>query len=278
MQPSSLPPAGEVTYVNGRTRLFGIVGHPIEQVRSPEMVTAEFARRGANAIVLPFHVLPEDFDHVVPALMSLANLDGLIFTIPFKAKALALADEVGPQASIVGAVNALARGQGGQWRAEIFDGAGCVEAFRRRGYALEGKRLMLIGAGGAGAAIGVAMAHERPAAMRVFDLDPVRLGELAEKVRRVDGSIAVEIGAPTVAGMDVLLHASPVGMLHDGRLPLDVERLDASLVVFDAVVMPERTPLLRLAEECGCRTVYGREMMQGQIARMADFFRVGAGA
>lgn len=266
------PAFDEVAFVNGRTRLFGIVGHPIEQVRSPEMFTAEFGRRGANALMLPVHVLPDDFDLVLPVLMRVRNWDGLIFTIPFKARACGLADELGPQATVVGAVNALARGSDGRWRGDIFDGIGCVEAFRRRGHSFADRRVTLIGAGGAGAAIGVAVAHERPAAMRLFDLDEGRVRDLADKVRRVDDAIAVEIGPPSIADRDILLNASPVGMLGDARLPVAVERLPPNLIVFDAIVKPERTPLIRLAEECGCRTVYGREMMRGQIERMTDYF------
>lgn len=266
--------ADQVDYVSGRTRLFGIVGHPIEQVRSPEMFTAEFVRRGADAVLLPFHVLPEDFDSVIPALMKMPNLDGLIFTIPFKQRAMMLADDIGPNARIVGAINALARRPGGGWKAEIFDGIGCVEGFRRRGILFAGKRVMLIGAGGAGSAIAVAIAHEAPEHMRLFDLDAARVADLAEKLRSVDGNIDVETGDPAHEGYDILLNASPVGMLDDARLPISVERFARSLTVFDAIVKPETTPLLALAEHSGCVTVRGREMMRGQIARMTDFFGI----
>lgn len=264
----------QVDYVSGRTRLYGIVGHPIEQVRSPEMFTAAFVNRQAEAILLPFHVLPDDFDDVVPALMKMPNLDGLVFTIPFKQRALALADEIGPNARIVGAANALARRAGGGWSAEIFDGIGCVEGFRQRGIAFAGKRVMLIGAGGAGSAIAVAIAHEHPAHMRLFDLDSARVAALADKVRLVDAGIAVETGPPAHEGFDILLNASPVGMLEDARLPIAAERFSPDLTVFDAIVKPETTPLLALAEASGCVTVRGREMMRGQIARMTDFFGI----
>ena len=63
-----------------------------------------------------------------------------------------------------------------------------------------------------------------------------------------------------------------IGMLADARLPMAIATLPRELVVFDAIVKPERTPLLTLAEQCGCTTVYGREMMRGQISRMVDFF------
>ncbi len=61
-------------------------------------------------------------------------------------------------------------------------------------------------------------------------------------------------------------------MLDDARLPFPLTTLPRDLVVFDAIVKPERTPLITLAERSGCTTVYGREMMRGQIARMVDFF------
>ena len=256
----------QVDYVSGKTRVFGIVGDPIEQVRSPEMITAEMTRRGHDAVLVPMHVLPSDFDDVLPRILRLRNLGGLVFTIPYKALATMLADELGPQARTLGVINALGRGRDGRWRGDIFDGLGCVEAFRRRGIALAGKRVMLVGAGGAGSAIAAAVAAEQPASLFIFDVDPARASALARKVG------ATHVAAASVDDVDVLLNATPVGMLDDARVPIAVDTLPATLVVFDAIVKPERTPLLALAEACGCTTVRGREMMRGQIAKMVDFF------
>ena len=265
----------QVGWVSGRTRVFGIVGHPIEQVRSPEMFSAEFARRGHEALMIPVHVLPDDFDAVLPTLMRVRNLGGLVFTIPFKQAACRLADELDAQAQAVGAINALARRPDGRWAGGMFDGAGCVEAFRRRGLSLGGKRVVLIGAGGAGSAIGAAVAAEAPAAMRLWDPDPARVEALAATVRRIGPGIAVTVARPEVAGADILLNASPVGMLGDPNTPVPLDPpFPSSLVVFDAIVKPEQTKLLAAAEEAGCTTVRGREMMRGQISRMTDFFGI----
>ena len=125
------------------------------------------------------------------------------------------AEKLARMLSIGRSINALTRGPDGRWRGDIFDGIGCVEAFRRRGHDLKGKRVMLIGAGGAGAAVGVAIAYEHPASMRLFDLDHARAEALAAKIARVDPAIAAEIGAPSIDGRDVLVNASPVGMLAD---------------------------------------------------------------
>ena len=265
-------PDDQVDYVSGKSRVFGIVGHPIEQVRSPEMVTAELKRQGHDAILVPMHVLPDDFDGWLTQMKVLRNLGGLVFTIPYKARACAFADELGAQAQLVGAINALARGSDGRWRGDIFDGLGCVEAFRRRSIAFSGKRVLLLGAGGAGSAIAAAVGAQHPASLRIFDVDAVRAQALAAKVAAAHPQVNAHAGDATIDGIDLLLNASPVGMLDDARLPVELPKLPSQLVVFDAIVKPERTPLLALAEQCGCTTIYGREMMRGQIARMVDFF------
>ena len=266
------PGRDAVDYVCGRTRVFGIVGDPIEQVRSPEMITAEFVRRGIDALMIPVHIGPADFEACVAQLKYVQNLDGLVFTIPYKRAAVALADDIGTHARTVGAINALARRPRGRWSGEIFDGIGCVDAFRRAGYAIEGQRLMLIGAGGAGAAIGVAMARERPRSIRIHDIDLQCATELANNIATVDSSIDVDVGAPVTTDIDILLNASPVGMLGDPRTPIDISAIDPRIIVFDAIVKPEPTRLLALAEARGCRRVFGRDMMRGQIARIVDFF------
>ena len=261
----------EVSFVSGRTRMFAIIGHPIDQVRSPEMFTAEFVRRNANALLIPMHIRPEDFETSMRQILRFQNFDGFVFTIPFKQAAVKFTDRLGDQARIVGAINALAR-RDEEWVGDIFDGLGCVEGFRRRGYSMRGKRLMLIGAGGAGSAIGVAAAYESPRTMRVFDLDAARANDLADKIHRVDPDIEVTVDDVTIDGIDILLNASPVGMLGDKRVPVDVSAIDPDVIVFDAVVKPEMTGLLTTAQQRGCRIVLGREMMRGQMSRMVDFF------
>jgi shikimate dehydrogenase len=262
----------EVKYVSGETRVFAIVGHPIEQVRSPEMVTAELVRRGHNAILIPIDVLPGDFERTVPALMQVRNLDGLIFTIPFKQAACALAGVLGDQALKVGAVNAMARNRDGDWVGDIFDGIGCVEAFRNRNLTFKDRRVMLIGAGGAGRAIAVAVAQQGPNAIKIFDIDEGRATDLVKIVGEIDPKIDASIGKPTLEDVDILLNASPVGMLSDPRAPIEAAQIPSDVVVFDAIVKPELTKLLTIAQQCGCRTIFGREMMRGQITKIVDFF------
>ena len=262
----------EVDFVSGETKLYGIVGHPIQQVRSPEMVTAEMKNRGWNAILIPFDVLPDDFETTVRQLMRMQNLHGLIFTIPYKQAACAVVSELGAQAKRVGAINAAVRGEKGRWVGDIFDGLGCVAAFHKRGLDFKGRRIMLLGAGGAGRAIAVAVGCQGPSSIRIFDIDERRARALARIVREADPNVSADFGEARADDVDYVINASPVGMLNDPRSPIEVSRISSNVVVFDAIVKPELTPLLSIAQQSGCQIIYGREMMRGQIAKIVDYF------
>jgi shikimate dehydrogenase len=129
---------------------------------------------------------------------------------------------------------------------------------------------MVLGLGGAGGAIACAMAAQRPRKMRLHDLSAERCRFISGCITKISPTTQVETGPPRVDDADVLINATPVGMLADARLPLQVSTLPPRLVVFDAIVMPEQTPLIELAEQCGCTVVRGREMMLGQIPQLVD--------
>ena len=108
--------------------------------------------------------------------------------------------------------------------------------------------------------------------MRLFDLNERSTEQMTKLVKQISPKTTVEVGIPRCDDLDILMNASPVGMLSDARLPLAAKTFDKNLVVFDAIVMPENTPLLLLAQNCGCVIVRGREMMLGQISRLVDYF------
>src|SRR5689334_11155093 len=95
--------------ITGTTRLYAIIGDPIAQVRSPETFSGRFAAEDIDAVLVPMHVPVEHFDAIVPALLALGNLDGLLVTVPFKARMVAFAQRLGATARTVGAINALRR-------------------------------------------------------------------------------------------------------------------------------------------------------------------------
>lgn len=259
-----------VPYVSGRTRLFGIVGHPIEQVRSPEFVTAELRRRGHDAVLVPVHLPDDRFEELMPAIMAIGNLDGLILTIPYKARAVRFADDLGPQARLVGAVSVMAKTDAG-WRGEMFDGIGCAAAILLRNVAISGSRIGLYGAGGAGSAIALALASENPQALTIHDPNSARCESLTSQLSRAFPHLALTAAIPNPDEIDILINASPVGMLDPATSVITSHRLPSRLAVMDIVMAPDRTRLLQIAEDSGCVAIYGREMLGSQIEAVTDY-------
>src|SRR5262245_39221347 len=101
--------------VDGASRLYGIIGDPIAQVRSPVVFNAKFRALGLNAVMLPLQVRPGDFDAGMRGLKALTNLDGILVTLPYKSLVGAHVDRVLPAAQRIGAINAIRRDPDGAW-------------------------------------------------------------------------------------------------------------------------------------------------------------------
>jgi shikimate dehydrogenase len=266
---SSSPPQPVVT---GATRLYGIMGDPVAQVKSPGVFNPRIAAAGVDAVLVPLHVRSEAFDETVRGLMRLGNLDGLIATVPHKLRMLALADRVLPTGVQVGAINAMRRERDGTWTGDMFDGRGLVRGVRDQGIAVEGRRSLVIGTGGAGSAVAVALAEAGASAVTLHDLDQEKAEALAARIRQAYPGCRVEVGPPAVEGHDMLINATPIGMAVGDGLPVPLPRLDPEIVVVDVINQAEPTPLLAHAQACGCQTVDGRAMLAGQAEELARFF------
>jgi shikimate dehydrogenase len=266
--------APDLPVVDGATRLYGIIGDPIEQVKSPEVMTARFRAAGRNAILVPLHIPVARFDEAVRGVMALANLDGIVITVPYKSRILPYVDRLLPVGERVGAINAMRREADGSWTGDMFDGRGLVRSLREQGVTLEGRRVMQLGAGGAGSAVACAFAEAGAAAVTLYDVDEAKARALAERVAGGYPACTIELALPAARGHDILINATPVGMAPGDGMPAELGPLDPSLLVIDIIIKAEPTPLLKHAQACGCRTVGGRAMLDGQAEEVARFFGV----
>jgi shikimate dehydrogenase len=266
--------AQDLPIVDGGTRLYGIIGDPIAQVKSPEILTARIRAARRNALLLPMHVKPDLFDETVRGLKALANLDGIVITVPYKPRIVPFVDRLLPTGERVGAINAMRREPDGQWVGDMFDGKGMLNALRAKDADPKGLRVMLLGAGGAGSAIADAVADAGAASLVIFDVDKTKAGELAKRIAKWHPGCEVKAGEPTVEGIDILINATPIGMADGDRLPMTLGNLDSKFVAADVIVKPGPTPFLRQAEACGCRIVGGRDMIGSQVSELLRFFGI----
>jgi shikimate dehydrogenase len=260
--------SGLPAFVDGKTRLFGIIGHPIEQVKSPELLTANFRARGKNAIMLPFHVLPDKFDETLRGVMALKNLDGIVATVPYKLRLTEYLDHIHPSGKRIGAVNAARREKDGSWSGDMFDGQGMVRALANAGFEVKGKRVMMAGAGGVGSAIADSLAAGGVKTLLIHDIDEKKAKDLAAGVTRHHGHGDVKFSAPTLDGVDLFVNATAVGMDGNG-MAINAGKIDPGVFVFD--VITHDTPLLALARQCGCKSLGGLPMTQAQADLLVDF-------
>jgi shikimate dehydrogenase len=261
--------------IDGPTRLYGIIGDPIAQVKSPRLYSDVFATNGRDAVLIPIHICSYQFEEAMPGLLAIANLDGLLVTIPFKMRVIPLLNRLLPMAAKVGAVNALRREPDGTWSGDMFDGRGLVRGLRQRGVALEGSSVTLVGAGGAGSAVGVAIADAGAARLRVFDIGQEKAATLVEKIARHYPACRVDAGPPDWAEHQILINATPVGMLPGDGTPIELDRLKPVTLVIDIILKPDMTPLIARAKQIGCRTLDGRVMLEGQVEEVLAFFGMG---
>ena len=268
MQATGVPAA---PLVNGKTRLFGVVGDPIGQVRSPQVYTALFRAHGINSVAIPFHVPPDKLSAFFAGLRGLRNLQGLIITIPHKLAAVAYVDDLTERARFVRSINFIMIKDDGRWIGDIVDGVGFVSNLQANGVQLAGRRALLVGAGGVGTAIAFALADAGVVDLAIFDLDQERAARIVGELPR--GNIRAA-ASPDPAGFDLVVNATPVGMKAGDPFPIDPEAIDPAAVVADVIV--ERTGFLDRAAERGCATYPGAGMMKHQLALMARGLGYGA--
>jgi shikimate dehydrogenase len=260
-----------MTRITGTTRVFYILGDPVAQVRAPEVYNHLFERHGIDAVLVPLKIAAAALPGFLAHGMNAENIGGFWATIPHKAALAALLKPTDPVAAIAGAVNAVKRHADGRLEAALFDGIGFVKGLDHFGMRVEGRRVLVVGAGGGGHAVAAALAQRRPAALTVFNRTRARAEELAVRLRAISAAAVVADSADP-AGYDLIVNCTSQGLKPDDPLPFDPARVDASAAVVDIIMSRQPTPLLRECRLRGLRAEAGFEMLVQQVPEYLRFF------
>jgi len=268
--------------VNGATDVYLILGDPVEQVRAPESFNLIFATLGMNAVLVPVHVPAANVRDFVHAAFSARNIKGAFLTIPHKSLVMDMLDECSELARLAGAVNAVRCDAQGRLVGDLFDGEGLVDSLNGFGVAYAGRRVLIIGAGGAAAAIAASLVSPTsqvragaPAEVALFDPTPGKAAALAARldgVARAQGARVAAADSADPAGFDVIVNASPLGLQPDDPLPCDVSRMAPQAALVDILMKNQPTPVVRAARALGRVAHPGFEMMIRQGALYLEFF------
>ncbi len=256
--------------LSGKTKVCAVLGDPIEHSLSPTMHNAAFEALGLDFVYLAFRVQLEGLKAAISGAKEL-GIHGLNITMPCKEAVATYLDMVEPRARDVGAVNTVVN-DNGEFVGHNTDGMGALKALEGYNASPQGKRVLLLGAGGAGKAIAFYVAQEA-SSLDILNRSRQKSARLARALQerfplKTTGSVL----SPTkirrkLESVDILINATSVGMHPQADKSLvDPSWLRPDLVVMDVVYNPLETQLVKNAKLVGAKVVDGIEMLVHQGA------------
>ena len=261
--------------IKGTTGLLALIGSPVGHSGSPAMYNFSFQYHNLDYAYMAFDIKEDEVPAALDA-MRLFKMRGCNVTMPCKNKAAQCVDELSPAARIVGAVNTIVN-ENGKLVGHITDGIGFVRNLKEHGIDVKGKKMVVLGAGGAATALQVQCALDGAARISIFNPNDVfldRAKSTAEKLKKEVPECKVNVYCiedqdklREIANTDILVNGTLAGMKpHDDISLVDKSMFHKNLVVADVVYNPEETRMLREAKEAGCKTVGGKGMLLWQGA------------
>ena len=253
--------------IDGKTRLYGLLGNPVSHSLSPFIHNEGFRRLSLNARYLAFSVKEQDLESTLFALRKM-GVGGLNLTMPLKEAVLPLCDSLSKEARLSSSVNTLVFSENGKMTGCSTDGIGFFRALEAENGAVKDKKLCLMGLGGAGKAI-----LSRAVYTELSEIRLLQRASSIEKNRSFIEKIEKETGKQILLGSyeadfsefleksDILVNASNVGMREKASLIPEVEFLHKGLFVADCIYHPFETKLLSQAREAGLRYMNGLPML-----------------
>lgn len=248
--------------ITALTKLNAVIGNPLGHSLSPEFHNAQYARRGLDTVMLAFP--HENVEKLVDAIRTL-GIGLTAVTIPHKENILEFLDEIDPLAKRIGAVNTIIQ-KGNKLHGFNTDYHGIAIALQD--LKLNGKNVLLLGAGGAARPAAAYLADEKA---NVFCLN--RSLERAQNLVDNFGGQAINSEDLSALSFDLIINATPIGMSPNvDETPLDEKYLNAKQVVFDFIYNPIETRLLREATAKGAKTLSGKIMFEAQALEQINLY------
>ncbi len=267
----------KLAMIDTKTQLCAVIGNPIEHSLSPAIHNAAFRHLGLNYVYVAFRV--RDVSSAIAGVRGM-GIRGLSVTIPHKVEVIKYLDEIDEVADKIGSVNTIVN-ENGILKGYTTDGTAAVRSLKEKGVDIDGKRILILGSGGAARAIAFTLImKERPASLVIGGIIQKEIDKLVQdisstkNISHVKGFIINEKSLEKqLQNIDILIQCTPVGMhpkINDTPVPKKL--LGSSLTVFDIIYNPIKTRLIRDAEETGCVVVSGIDMFVYQAASQFELW------
>jgi len=251
-----------IEQIDSVTKIYGIAGDPVSHSMSPWVMNSAFRRENVNAVYVPLHA--KTLEDLLSTITDLP-MDGVSVTMPYKQAVVEHLDNSDVLTQQTGACNTIVRGKDGRLFGFNTDVYGVVAALEPR-IALDGARVLVLGAGGAARAAVFGL-RAKGAEVSILNRTPAT----AQALAKLSGSKTVKRSELPKLAFDVIFNATPVGMGNDKHAPLEENELN-TLWVFDSVYNPIETRLIKMAQSKGLGTISGMEMFVHQAARQFEIW------
>lgn len=250
--------------ISGKTKVFGLFGYPVGHTFSPVMHNAAFERLKMDACYVPFEVHPDRLRDAVAGVSAL-NIGGVNVTVPHKERVIPFLDDLSQEARLIGAVNTI-EVRDGSLIGHNTDARGFIRSLEKDAkFDVKGRNILILGAGGAGRAVGFGLALAGAGRIGVYDVDAKKSGLLVKDIMEKTGvqAAAIEPGdmAKFALEADCIINATPLGLKPSDPIPLDKAYIKKGMLVCDLVYNPPQTSLLLIAKARGARILGGLGML-----------------
>jgi shikimate dehydrogenase len=257
--------------IDAKTKIFCVIGDPIEHSLSPAMHNAVFEELGLNCAYTAFRILPENLGEAIRGMRAM-GIGGVNVTIPHKVAVMDFLDELSEEARIIGAVNTIKIGD--RLVGYNTDGVGALRALMDGGANPKDKNILVLGSGGAARAIAVTLALRGGIkSLTILGIIKEELKKLAKDVsdgtpiKAVGKMMTDEAKKEEIQKADIMIHCTPVGMHPNvDKTLVTMDLIPGDLTVMDIVYTPQETRLLKEAKKAGARTIQGIDMFINQGA------------
>ncbi len=254
--------------LTGKTKVFALFGHPVEHSMSPTMWNPALRDLGLDYVYVAYDVHPDNLKEAINGIRAL-DIKGVNITIPHKENVMKFLDEIDPLAQKMGAINTI-KNEGGYLKARNTDAGGAKKSLLDAGCQIEGKKVLILGAGGVSRALCFILAEDAHEIV-LTDIIKEKAIQLADEIKnKTNGNIVAENATDEtlskyIKDSDILINATPIGMYPKmENTPISKQILHSDLFVFDVVYNPLETRLMRDASEKGCKTLGGLNMLVNQ--------------
>ncbi len=244
--------------IDGKTKIYGVVGNPVEHSFSPGMHSIALQELGINAVYLPFLISEDQLPHLLDAFY-LTRVQGFNITLPFKEKIIPFLDTLSEEAKMLQSVNTVKKTEEG-WKGYNTDGSGFIRSLAANDISVTGKKVLIIGAGGAAKSIAISIAMVGASEIIILNRSRDKADVLAAMISQISSSTPVSTSTPRAHKIDITINATSVGMKDDSS-PLSDDLIKRSEQIIDIIYNPAQTTLLKQAAALSIPRMNGLDML-----------------